>query len=134
VLLARIGGFVKNILNWILNVFCATSFAWAQTPDIIFYNGKIFTSNVVDSFEQWKGGLTLLVNNPEEGRQAVDRLHGARVDFIKIHTQMDRETWSAIVSRVCINLEWHSQATCPVLSLPPMLRMRVRRALNTWRA
>ena len=36
---------MKTTLRWILTVLCATSFAWAQTPDIILYNGKIFTSN-----------------------------------------------------------------------------------------
>jgi imidazolonepropionase-like amidohydrolase len=53
---------------------------------------------MLDGYEQWKG-FTMVVKNAEEGRHAVDLLHSAGVDFIKIHTQLSAETWSAVVAR-----------------------------------
>jgi imidazolonepropionase-like amidohydrolase len=55
----------------------------------------------LDAFEQYPQfpGLAMIVTSPEEGRHAVDALHAAKMDFVKIHTQMTRETWLAIVTR-----------------------------------
>jgi imidazolonepropionase-like amidohydrolase len=55
----------------------------------------------LDAFEQYPQfpGLAMIVNSPEDGRRAVDALHDAGMDFVKIHTQMTRETWLAIVTR-----------------------------------
>jgi hypothetical protein len=56
----------------------------------------------LDAFEQLPQfpGLTMIVTGPEDGRRAVDRLHEAGVDFVKIHTQMTRDTWLAIVKNL----------------------------------
>jgi imidazolonepropionase-like amidohydrolase len=55
----------------------------------------------LDAFEQYPQfpGLSVLVRAPAEGRRAVDNLHAAGMDFIKIHTQMSRATWLAVVDR-----------------------------------
>ena len=55
----------------------------------------------LDGFDQLPQfpGLTMIVTGPEDGGRAVDRLHEAGVDFVKIHTQMTRDTWLAIVKR-----------------------------------
>lgn len=47
-------------------------------------------------------GLTIL--SPDEGRQVVNRLVAQKVDFLKIHTQLARETFSAIAEEA---KRWH---------------------------
>jgi hypothetical protein len=64
-----------------------------RTPDGYKYAGDLaipvrvgaVAGPLLDGYEQWKG-LTMVVKNAEEGRHAVDVLHSAGVDFIKIHT------------------------------------------------
>jgi Amidohydrolase family len=55
----------------------------------------------LDAFEQYPQfpGLAVLVRTPDEGRRAVDNLHAAGMDFLKIHTQMSGETWRVVVNR-----------------------------------
>ena len=54
----------------------------------------------LDGFESYPQfpGVWSLVSGPDDARKAVAAVHAARMDFVKIHTQMSRETWRAAVT------------------------------------
>jgi imidazolonepropionase-like amidohydrolase len=82
----------------------ATAFRRAGPSELREYPMRIRVGAMsgpgLDAFEQLPQvpGLWLPATSPDDARRSVAVVHGAHVDFVKIHTQMTRETWRAAVA------------------------------------
>jgi imidazolonepropionase-like amidohydrolase len=71
----------------------------AGRPEPVGNRVAAATGPMLESHPEGPYQTSVVVTNPEDARRAVDEVHRAGLDFLKIHTQMDRQTWQAAMNR-----------------------------------